>query len=72
MIYLDNSATTRVLDCAANAALDCMRESYFNPASAYAPAAAMEKRIEGARAWLASLLGADRSEIIYTSGASLR
>ena len=70
MIYLDNSATTRVLDCAANAALDCMRESYFNPASAYAPAAAMEKRIEGARARLASLLGADRSEIIYTSGGT--
>lgn len=70
MIYLDNSATTRVLDSAAEAALHCMRESFYNPASAYTPAAAMEKQVDAARSRLASLIGANREEIIYTSGGT--
>ena len=70
MIYLDNSATTRVLDSAAEAAAHCMREAFFNPASAYAPAAAVEKQVEAARARLAACLHADSSELLYTSGGT--
>lgn len=70
MIYLDNSATTRVLDCAVDAALKCMRDDFYNPASAYTPAAFMEKQIEAARTRLAALMGASREEIIYTSGGT--
>lgn len=35
MIYLDNSATTRTLPAAAEAAQYYMSESFFNPAAAY-------------------------------------
>ena len=70
MIYLDNSATTRVLDSAADAAMHCMSDMFYNPSSAYTPAAAMEKQIDAARGRLASLLGANRDEVIYTSGGT--
>ena len=42
MIYLDNSATTRTLESAAQAAFRCMREDFFNPSSAFAPAARLD------------------------------
>ena len=43
MIYLDNSATTRVCPEAARAALTCMTEGYFNPSALYVPAMEAEK-----------------------------
>lgn len=70
MIYLDNSATTRVLDAAVEAAARCMREEFFNPASAYGPAAQAERRVNQARARLAATLGCQSSEILYTSGGT--
>ena len=48
MIYLDNSATTRVLPEAASAAFRAMTEQFYNPASAYKPAVAAEKAVESA------------------------
>lgn len=70
MIYLDNSATTRTLDSAAEAAARCMREDFYNPSSAYAPAARAEKRVNEARARLAATLGCRADEIVYTSGGT--
>lgn len=70
MIYLDNSATTRTLESAAQAAFHCMREDFFNPSSAYAPAARLEKRVNEARARLAATLGCRAEEIVYTSGGT--
>ena len=70
MIYLDNSATTRTLESAAQAAFRCMREDFFNPSSAYAPAARREKRVNEARARLAATLGCRAEEIVYTSGGT--
>ena len=64
MIYLDNSATTRVLDSAAEAALRCMREDFFNPSSAYGPAAQAERRVNEARGRLAATLGCRGNENI--------
>ena len=70
MIYLDNSATTRVLPEAADAAFRAMTEQFYNPASAYKPAVATEKLVEQARANLALALGCAPVDIIYTSGGT--
>ena len=61
MIYLDNSATTRTLTAAAEAARQYMDENFFNPAAAYAPAVESERAVNGARARLADAMhaGAD-------------
>ena len=70
MIYLDNSATTRVLPEAADAAFRAMTELYYNPASAYKPAVTTEKEVERARARLSAALNCAASEITYTSGGT--
>ena len=70
MIYLDNSATTRVLPEAADAAYAAMTEQFYNPASAYAPAVAAEKAVEAARARLSAALGGTPDELLYTSGGT--
>ncbi|NLI54238.1 MAG: cysteine desulfurase [Clostridiales bacterium] len=70
MIYLDNSATTRVLPEAADAACRAMTEQFYNPASAYQPAVATEKAVEAARARLADALGCGAGEVLYTSGGT--
>ena len=46
MIYLDNSATTRVLPEAADAAYRAMTEQFYNPSSAYPPAVETERAVE--------------------------
>lgn len=70
MIYLDNSATTRVLDEAARVALKYMTDVFFNPSSMYAPAVAVEREIGAARERMASMLGAQANEVYYTGGAT--
>lgn len=70
MIYLDNSATTRTLPEAAQAALQAMTEDFYNPAAAYAYGARTEKRVNEARAVIARPLRARREEIIFTSGGT--
>ena len=70
MIYLDNSATTRVLPEAASAAFRAMTEQFYNPASAYKPAVAAEKAVESARARLSGALSCSPAELLYTSGGT--
>jgi len=70
MIYLDNSATTRTLPEAAQAAMAAMTEEFFNPAAAYAYGARTEKRVNEARNIIARPLKAKREEIIFTSGGT--
>ncbi|MBQ7755603.1 MAG: cysteine desulfurase [Clostridia bacterium] len=70
MIYLDNSATTRTLPEAAEAALAAMTGDFFNPAAAYAYGARTEKRVNEARTVIARPLKAKREEIIFTSGGT--
>lgn len=70
MIYFDNSATTMVLPAAADVAAKYMREQYFNPAAAYSPAVSVERDVNAARARLAKYIGADASELIFTSGGT--
>ncbi len=66
--YLDNAATTRPSDAAANAALACMREGYFNPSALYKPAMLAEKAMNACREEIAALLHADR--VTFTSGGT--
>lgn len=70
MIYLDNSATTRVLPDAARIAERYMTENFFNPSSAYMPAVNVERDIENAREYLARTMGVNAEEIIFTSGGT--
>ncbi len=70
MIYFDNSATTRTLPEAAERAAAAMTQDYFNPAATYGAAFTVEKKVNEARAFAASLIGANPNELIYTSGGT--
>lgn len=70
MIYLDNSATTPVLEAAAEAAKQYMTQLFYNPASAYRCAVDLETTVEAARRRLADALAARPEEVIYTSGGT--
>lgn len=70
MIYLDNSATTRTMDVAAEAAKKYMTEEFFNPAAAYSPAVREERAVNGARKTIGSAINAGLDEIIFTSGGT--
>lgn len=70
MIYLDNSATTPVLQEAADCAMEVMTQDYFNPSSLYAQASKLEKRIKTAREFFAKSLRSRPEEIVFTSGAT--
>jgi len=71
VIYLDNAATTRVLPAAAEAAVQMMREDYFNPSAQYEAAAGVRKTLETMRSTLAKIMGAKKAEqIVFTSGGT--
>lgn len=70
MIYLDNSATTKMDEAAAKIALSYMCEQYYNPAAAYAASALIEKDTNTARNTVAASLGCKSEEILFTSGGT--
>ena len=69
-IYLDHNATTPVREEVVDAMADILRSGFGNPSSVYEEGAAARARLEKARAQVASLLGAETSEIRFTSGAT--
>ncbi len=69
-VYLDNSATTRVSDAAAQKALEAMIENYGNPSSLHTKGMDAEKYIIDAGKAIASKLGVSADEIIFTSGGT--
>ena len=72
-IYLDYSATTPVDERVAKAMSECLTKegTFGNPASRSHPYGwDSEKLIDEARINVANLLGADKREIIWTSGAT--
>jgi len=72
-IYLDYSATTPVDERVAKAMADCLTKegTFGNPASrSHSYGWDSEKLIDQARVNVANLLGADKREIIWTSGAT--
>ena len=70
MIYADNAATTKMSDAAADTMLSLMRDGYGNPSSLYSLGQRAKEVIEDARRDIASVIGADPREIIFTSGGS--
>ncbi len=69
-IYLDNNATTQVAPEVVEAMLPFFSEIYFNASSMYEPAQQSAQAIKSARASIASILGAEPGEILFTSCAS--
>ena len=69
-IYFDNSATTRVSEEAAAAALAAMRENYGNPSSLHSRGLRALQLLTVSRLALARALNAREQEIIFTSGGS--
>jgi len=69
-IYLDNSATTRVDDQVLAAMMPAMQANFGNASSIHTFGQEARAAVEEARASLASLLGAEAREIIFTSGGT--
>jgi len=70
MVYLDNAASTAPAPEVLAAVLDASRDLFANPSSAHALGAAAVRALEAARAEVASALGAEASEIVFTSGGT--
>jgi len=71
MLYLDNSATTKIHPEVKDAMLPYLMEEFGNPSSKYySTAENAKKAVKEARHSLASLLGCSSEEIIFTSGST--
>ena len=70
MIYADNAATTKMSDVAIKTMTELMAETYGNPSSLYEFGQKAKEVLEKARQDVASAIGADPKEIIFTSGGS--
>lgn len=70
MIYLDNSATTRIDESVLEAMLPWLRDQYGNPSSLYTLGRRARVAVEDAREEIASLLNAHPAELIFTSGGT--
>ena len=68
--YMDNSATTKVMDEVIEEMNECMREEYANPSSRHFMGVNAEKRLRAARQTIASTLKVDEKEIFFTSGGT--
>ncbi|NWF59964.1 MAG: cysteine desulfurase NifS [Fischerella sp.] len=69
-IYLDNNATTKVDPEVVEAMLPYLTDYYGNPSSMHSFGGQVKKAVNQAQEQVAVLLGADESEIIFTSGGT--
>jgi cysteine desulfurase len=70
MIYADNAASTKVSDAAFEKMLPFLQEQYGNASSQYTLGIKAKRAIGEARHRVAVAIGAELSEIIFTSGGS--
>lgn len=70
MIYLDNSATTKPSKACLDAMTDALTENFGNPSSLYKIGLDAEKIVKHAREVIAASIGADLSEVYFTSCGS--
>lgn len=69
-IYLDYNATTPIAPSVREAMQPFFVEHFGNPSSPHAMGRACRESMEDARSQLASLLGADSDEVIFTAGGT--
>ncbi len=69
-VYLDNSATTKISQSAAEAMERIIRSVYGNPSSLHAKGLEAERELKAARRAVADSVGAEESEIVFTSGGT--
>ncbi|HEV8206090.1 MAG TPA: cysteine desulfurase family protein [Acidimicrobiia bacterium] len=70
MVYLDYAATTPTYPEAAGAMRPFQAETFGNPSGAHAAARAAKTALEEAREQIATALGAEPSEIVFTGGGT--
>ena len=70
MIYLDNAASTQIHEDVLDSMLPYLKEQYGNPSSIHRYGRLAHKAIEKARKQIASLINAEPSEILITSGGT--
>ena len=70
MIYLDNAASTQIHDDVLTSMLPYLKEQYGNASSIHRYGRLSRKAIEKSRKQIASLINADPSEILITSGGT--
>lgn len=68
--YFDHAAATPVHPLVLSAMLPALTDGFFNPSSPYAPAVAVRREYEAAKARIARTIGAKGDEIIITAGAT--
>lgn len=69
-IYLDHAAATPLDQDVMAAMQPYFAEKFYNPSSPYAPAVAVRREYEAAKAQIASVIGARSGELIMTAGAT--
>ncbi|HEY5735750.1 MAG TPA: cysteine desulfurase family protein [Nitrosopumilus sp.] len=70
MIYLDNAASTQIHEDVLSSMLPYLKEQYGNASSIHRYGRVAHKAIEKARKQIASLINAEPSEILITSGGT--
>lgn len=70
VIYLDNNATTRVAPEVIDAMMPYLRDYYGNPSSMHSFGGQVGQAVRDARSQVAQLIGAEDTEIIFTSCGS--
>lgn len=70
LIYLDHNATTQPCAESIEEMLDSLGTLWANPSSTHAPGQAARRSLVDARSRIASFLGCQGSELVFTSGAT--
>lgn len=70
IVYMDNAATTAVKPEVLDEMIPMFIDNFGNPSTIYKLGKNVKKKIEFARAQVASALGAEPSEIFFTSGGT--
>ncbi|HAK55299.1 MAG: cysteine desulfurase family protein [Vicinamibacterales bacterium] len=69
-IYFDHNATTPLDPAVADAVAAALRDDFGNPSSVHHFGQRAKRLVDDARAALAALIGAEPSEVIFTSGGT--